>query len=87
MSHTTSKLYLSYLEFIDLALGNNGPCKECLVRATCRKSFIDNSACKKLANAMEKFLEENGKSLEENGKLSINGTVHKWVKKKIKENK
>jgi hypothetical protein len=39
-------------------LKEKNPCKICLVQASCRKSFAGNSACEKLAEALEKEMEK-----------------------------
>ena len=47
-------------ETINKLLGDDNPCKICLVQATCDKSFTRSrrSACEQLANKLSKALEE-----------------------------
>jgi hypothetical protein len=45
---------------------HNCPCKKCLVRSTCRISFIDGTACKDLAEFIVRRVEKNiGKPIEQ----------------------
>jgi len=37
---------------IDKLLGDKNPCKVCLVKSTCPRSFSDKSACEKLEDEM-----------------------------------
>ena len=37
---------------IDKLLGDKNPCKVCLVKSTCPRSFSDKSACEKLEKEM-----------------------------------
>ena len=50
-------------ETIEQLLGDDNPCKICLVKVTCSKSFVSKTACEnlaiKLAKAMEKIKNEN----------------------------
>jgi hypothetical protein len=39
-------------------LGDDSPCRNCLVKPSCRRSFVDKSACEDLAIAMEKAIKE-----------------------------
>jgi hypothetical protein len=45
-------------EIIEKLLENDNPCKICLVKATCSKSFTGGSACKPLADRLTKVLNE-----------------------------
>jgi hypothetical protein len=38
----------------------NGPCDKCIIKATCKKSFFDGSACNKYRYALKKFLKDKG---------------------------
>lgn len=40
-------------------LKNKDVCEQCLIRASCTKSFIDGSACNKFKKAIEEALSEN----------------------------
>lgn len=45
-------------EIIDTLLQDENPCKICLVKVTCPKSFTGGSACKKLEELLTKALNE-----------------------------
>jgi hypothetical protein len=39
-------------------LGDKSPCNTCLVKPSCRRSFVTGSACEDLAIAMEEAIKE-----------------------------
>lgn len=45
-------------ETIKTLLGKDSPCEECIVRATCTKSFSYNSACEELAKKLQNMIDK-----------------------------
>jgi len=45
-------------ETIKTLLGKDSPCEECIVRATCTKSFTFNSACEELAKSLQNMIDK-----------------------------
>ena len=44
---------------IEKMLGDDSPCKLCLVKVTCKKSFTSGGACEELATKLERKINEN----------------------------
>lgn len=54
-----------YRRFI---LGNNSPCRDCIVRGTCGFSFIQGTACEKLAIYIVGKVEDEARNSTQNRK-------------------
>lgn len=57
MSQTT-KDQITWEKTIKKVLGKDSPCKICIVRATCTKSFSYKSACEELAKALQNKIDQ-----------------------------
>ena len=53
---TREKDQIIWEETIRTLLGEDSPCEECIVRATCTKSFTYNSACEELAEKLQNMI-------------------------------
>lgn len=66
MSRITSKQkQLNWEDTIEKMLGDENPCRECLVKVTCAKSFSYGDACEKLAERLENKINENKSRLRD----------------------
>jgi len=52
----------------DLSDGEGSPCINCLVTASCKRSFVDSSACDKFASFLQNIMIKAGMNLNENKK-------------------
>ena len=59
---TTHNERVTWERTINLLLGKDKPCKECLVRVTCTKSFREHSACDKLARKLQERINKEKKN-------------------------
>jgi len=55
---TDDEMQQNWNKTIDMLLGDDNPCKECLVRARCTKSMTRETACEKLTEKLEKAIKE-----------------------------
>ena len=55
---STLKEQPTWEKTIQMLLGDDNPCMECIVRATCTKSFTYNSACEKLAEKLQERIQK-----------------------------
>ena len=55
-----------FVEIKDLSNKKGSPCIKCLVKSTCRKSFIDKSACEKYAEFIQNIMTDEGIPYNEN---------------------
>jgi hypothetical protein len=55
---TTHDDQVTWEKTINMLLGDKNPCNECIVRATCTKSFTSKSACDELAESLQKRIDE-----------------------------
>jgi len=56
---TTLKEQSTWEKTIQILLGDDNPCAECIVRATCTKSFTYKSACDELAEKLQERIQKN----------------------------
>jgi len=59
MKMTAKQKQLNWEKCIEDILGDENPCRQCLVKVTCTMSFASNTACEKLARKLERKINEN----------------------------
>ena len=55
-SMSEDEMQRNWNKTIDMLLGEDNPCRECLVRARCTKSMTKETACKELTDKLEKAI-------------------------------
>jgi hypothetical protein len=59
---TDDEMQLNWNKTIDMLLGDDNPCKECLVRARCTKSVSRDTACEELKEKLAEAIKDETKT-------------------------
>lgn len=59
---TDDEMQQNWNKTIDMLLGEDNPCKECLVRARCTKSISRDTACEVLVEKLRKAIKHETKT-------------------------